>query len=248
VTLEPSGAPGVHRVTDEVVNWYLVEDEAGLTAIDAGFPTAWSDLLSAIAALGRGRTDLAAVVLTHSHIDHIGFAERARAELGARVYVHEDDADLLRHPLRIAKSERNPLLYMRHGAARSLMAHALRSGAPRAKHVREWTTFRDGETLDVPGQPRVVFTPGHTFGHCALHLPDRDVLLAGDAVVTRNPYTGSLGPQIVADAATADGPGALASLDRIAETGAGLVLTGHGEPWTEGAAEAARLARLAGRS
>ena len=32
-----------------------------------------------------------------------------------------------------------------------------------------------------PGRPRVVFTPGHTYGHCALHLPDRDVLLTGDA-------------------------------------------------------------------
>jgi glyoxylase-like metal-dependent hydrolase (beta-lactamase superfamily II) len=33
-------------------------------------------------------------------------------------------------------------------------------------------------TLDVPGSPRVVFSPGHTYGHCALHLPDGDVLLA----------------------------------------------------------------------
>jgi glyoxylase-like metal-dependent hydrolase (beta-lactamase superfamily II) len=33
-------------------------------------------------------------------------------------------------------------------------------------------------TLDVPGSLRVVLSPGHTYGDCALHLPDRDVLLA----------------------------------------------------------------------
>jgi glyoxylase-like metal-dependent hydrolase (beta-lactamase superfamily II) len=47
-------------------------------------------------------------------------------------------------------------------------------------------------------------------------------------------------------AATADAAQALASLDRIAATGAGTLLPGHGEPWTGGADEAARLAREAG--
>ena len=51
-----------------------------------------------------------------------------------------------------------------------------------------------GGTLPVPGSPTVVLSPGHTLGHCALHLPDRDVLLAGDALVTLDPYTGPHGP------------------------------------------------------
>ena len=34
---------------------------------------------------------MAAVVLTHAHFDHMGFAERARRELGVAVYVHEND-------------------------------------------------------------------------------------------------------------------------------------------------------------
>jgi hypothetical protein len=38
------------------------------------------------------------------------------------------------------------------------------------------------------------------------------------------------------------------SLDAIAATGAGTVLPGHGEPWTGGAEEAARLAKEAGAS
>jgi glyoxylase-like metal-dependent hydrolase (beta-lactamase superfamily II) len=91
-----------------------------------------------------------------------------------------------------------------------------------------------------------VFSPGHTYGHCALHLPDRDVLLAGDAIVTLDPYTGKRGPRVVARAATAHSDRALASLDALAATGARTVLTGHGEPWAGGAEEAVRLARAAG--
>jgi glyoxylase-like metal-dependent hydrolase (beta-lactamase superfamily II) len=107
--------------------------------------------------------------------------------------------------------------------------------------------FSNG-SLDVPGAPRVLFTPGHTLGHCALHFPDRDTVIAGDALVMLDPYTAERGPKLVARAATADSERNLATLDPIAATGARTVLTGHGEPWTRGAAEAVRLARVAGTS
>ncbi|MEA2468690.1 MAG: hypothetical protein QOJ57_2816, partial [Thermoleophilaceae bacterium] len=70
----------------------------------------------------------------------------------------------------------------------------------------------------------------------------------GDSLVTRNPYTGDTGPRLVSLAATENADQALASLDRIAATGAGTLLPGHGDPWTGGAAEAASLARAAGLS
>jgi glyoxylase-like metal-dependent hydrolase (beta-lactamase superfamily II) len=92
----------------------------------------------------------------------------------------------------------------------------------------------------------VVFTPGHTLGHCALHFADRDCLIAGDAIVTLDPYTGRTGPRLVARAATADVDRNLRSLEAIAATGAATVLTGHGPPWTAGAEAAAELARRAG--
>jgi glyoxylase-like metal-dependent hydrolase (beta-lactamase superfamily II) len=102
--------------------------------------------------------------------------------------------------------------------------------------------------LPVPGSPRVISTPGHTMGHCSLHFPDRDAVLAGDAVVMLDPYTAERGPRIVAGAATADSARALRSLDALAATGARAVLTGHGETWRLGAEEAAVRARSAGQS
>jgi glyoxylase-like metal-dependent hydrolase (beta-lactamase superfamily II) len=91
----------------------------------------------------------------------------------------------------------------------------------------------------------VVATPGHTVGHVSLHFADRDVVIAGDAVVTFDPYVAKKGPQIVSRAATADSERALASLDALASTGATTVLPGHGEPWREGAAAIAERARSA---
>jgi glyoxylase-like metal-dependent hydrolase (beta-lactamase superfamily II) len=237
-------APGVHRIEDAYTNWYLLEDGGRLTVVDAGVPTSWESLTGALSALGRGPADVAAVVLTHAHFDHVGFAERARSELGVPVWVHEDDVPLTRNPMGY-QHERGRAPYLANPGALPIMAALLRHRAFWPAPVTEVRTYRDG-TLDVPGAPRVVHTPGHTYGHCALHLADRDVVLAGDAIVTLDPYTGKRGPRVVARAATAYSDRALASLDALAETGAGTVLTGHGEPWTGGAAEACRLARAAG--
>ena len=105
--------------------------------------------------------------------------------------------------------------------------------------------LEDG-VLPVPGSPRVVYSPGHTLGHCAFHLPERDTLIAGDALVTLDPYTGRRGPRLVARAATVDSERNLRSLDALAETGARNVLTGHGEPWSDGVEAAVTRARAAG--
>jgi glyoxylase-like metal-dependent hydrolase (beta-lactamase superfamily II) len=113
--------------------------------------------------------------------------------------------------------------------------------------VKEVRRYESGE-LPVPGSPHVVFTPGHTLGHCALHFVERDVVIAGDAVVTFDPYRASKGPQIVSGAATADSKRALASLDALAATGARTVLVGHGEPWHGGAEQIVELARERGPS
>jgi glyoxylase-like metal-dependent hydrolase (beta-lactamase superfamily II) len=242
--LQTDVAPGVHRVEDAYTNWYLVEEAGRLTIVDAGVPSSWDSLQEALGALGRSPSDVAAVVLTHAHFDHLGFAERARRELGVPVWVHDDDVPLTRNPMGYAH-ERGRSWYLANPGALPIIASLLRHRAFWPSPVAEVSRFA-GEVLDVPGSPRVVPTPGHTYGHCALHFPDRDAVIAGDAIVMLDPYTGKRGPRVVARAATAHVEHALASLDALAATGAGTVLTGHGEPWRDGAEAACAAARAAG--
>jgi glyoxylase-like metal-dependent hydrolase (beta-lactamase superfamily II) len=238
-------AGGVHRVGENYVNWYLIEEGDRLTIVDAGLPAHWTALLSALDALGRARNAVEALVLTHAHFDHVGFAERARRELGVPVYVHENDVPLTKRPW-MYFSERSPLPYFVRYGTLPVFLSFVGAGALWTPPIQSVRRFGDGETLDVPGSPRVVFTPGHTLGHVALHLPERGVVISGDEIVTLDPYTGLRGPRLVARSATADSERALASLDRLAGTGADVLLPGHGEPFYGGAEKAAAEARRAG--
>jgi glyoxylase-like metal-dependent hydrolase (beta-lactamase superfamily II) len=240
-------ADGIHRVEDAYTNWYIVEEAGALTIVDAGVPTSWESLQDALTALGRRSTDVRALVLTHAHFDHIGFAERARAEFGIPVYVHENDVPLTRHPLQYSHEQPRSRYFLTRPRALPIVASLVRNRAFWPPPIADVRRFTNG-SLDVPGAPRVLFTPGHTLGHCALHFPDRDVVIAGDALVTLDPYTAEPGPKLVARAATADSERNLKTLDAIAETGAMTVLTGHGPPWVGGAEEAVRRARAAGTS
>jgi glyoxylase-like metal-dependent hydrolase (beta-lactamase superfamily II) len=243
--LYPNVAEGVHRIEDCYTNWYLIEEDGRLTVVDAGVPSSWSSLLEALKHLGRSPGDVEAVVLTHAHFDHVGFAERARRELRIPVYVHENDVPLTRHPWRYAMERPRALYFATQVQALPIVATFLRNRAFWPPPLKEVVRYENG-TLPVPGSPRVVFAPGHTTGHCALHLPDRDVLLAGDAVVTLDPYTARRGPRLVARAATADTERNLRSLDALVGTGARTVLVGHGEPWTQGIEAAVAQARQRG--
>jgi glyoxylase-like metal-dependent hydrolase (beta-lactamase superfamily II) len=236
---------GVHRIEDSYTNWYLIEEDGRLTVVDAGVPSSWTSLLHALDRLGRRPSDVEAVVLTHAHFDHVGFAERARRELQVPVYVHENDVPLTRHPWRYGMERPRSLYFATQVRALPIVATFLRNRAFWPAPLKEVVRYESG-TLPVPGSPRVVFSPGHTVGHCALHLPDRDVLIAGDAVVTLDPYTALRGPRLVARAATADSDRNLRSLDALAQTGARNVLMGHGEPWTEGIEAAVAQASRAG--
>jgi glyoxylase-like metal-dependent hydrolase (beta-lactamase superfamily II) len=245
--IERGAAPDIHRIEDASVNWYLVEAESGLTIVDAGVPRSWDSLQRVLGEIGRDASEIRALVLTHAHFDHVGFAERARTELGVPVYVHENDLPLARKPLQYTHERpRSRYLLTKPGG----LPHVLGFLAARAfwpPPVKDPQPY-SGDELDVPGSPRVIFTPGHTVGHCALHFPDRDAVIAGDAIVMLDPYTGAEGPRIVAGAATADSEWALRSLDALAAVEAGTVLTGHGEPWRGGTAEAVRQAWAVGPS
>jgi glyoxylase-like metal-dependent hydrolase (beta-lactamase superfamily II) len=247
--LRKNVADGIHCVTDSYVNFYLVESDGELTVVDAGLPTSWRPLLEALRDLGRRPDDIKAVVLTHGHFDHIGIAERLRTTLNIPVYVHENDVPLTRHPRQYGRARPMTWYLLTQFQAMPMVASFLAHRAWWPKPIKEVQRIREGgDLLPVPGSPRVVFTPGHTLGHCALHFADRDTLIAGDAVVTFNPYRASSGPQIVSGAATVDEQRALESLGALADTGARTVLVGHGDPWTDGAGKLVELARRHGPS
>ncbi len=237
---------GVVRATDGLVNWYLVADDRGVLLVDGGLPRHWGLLTDALAFLGRSPADVRAVVLTHGHADHTGVARRAQEQLGAEVFVHPLEDRLLRHPLRGVEGERLILAYALNRSANRALVQMLLGGAARPTKIERWTPLADGAQLDqLPGAPTLLHTPGHTRGHCSVLLGGHDVLIAGDALVTYDPYTGACGPRLIARAATWSSEAARRSLDVIEQAPARILAPGHGDPWTEGSAQAVRLARAA---
>lgn len=79
---------------------------------------------------------------------------------------------------------------------------------------------------------QIIGTPGHTAGHVSIFEPSTGVLVAGDALRNENGLEGSA-PQY-----TADADQAAASVKKLAALQVKVILPGHGEPLTSGAADA----------
>ncbi|MDV8002742.1 MBL fold metallo-hydrolase [Rhodococcus sp. IEGM 1408] len=239
-------ADRVHRLAHAHVNCYLIDSDDGVTLVDAGLPSMWSLMLDTLRKLGRTPEDVRALLLTHGHFDHVGFARRARVELGGPVLVHPADNGLAAHPYSYTPQQNRFLYPLKHPRSLPVLGRMAIAGALTVKGIDETSELSVDTALELPGRPVAMFAPGHTGGHCILHLSDRDTVLSGDALVTLDPYTGVTGPQIVASAATADTALAIESLRPVAATGASTVLPGHGEPWTDGADAAVTHARAVG--
>jgi glyoxylase-like metal-dependent hydrolase (beta-lactamase superfamily II) len=238
--------PGVHRLGDPVVNFWLVAEGTQLTLIDTGLPRHWHQLCAALDAIGRSVSDIAAVLITHAHADHLGLASRLQQVNGADVWIHRADADLAAQPLKVRKFARSqrPLLpyLLRRPAGLAAPMHLLRMGAAATRSVTGARHFTDKEQLDVPGRLIAVHIPGHTPGSTAFLLPNGAAAFTGDALVTHDSVTGQLGPCVICLGFTHDGASAIQSLRRLAALDAETVLPGHGEPWREGLASAAHTA------
>jgi glyoxylase-like metal-dependent hydrolase (beta-lactamase superfamily II) len=231
-------APGIHRIgEDSRINSYLLEEGGEVTLIDAAMPGYYGDLPRELSAMGRTIDDLRAVVLTHGHADHVGFAEKLRRDRKVPVWIHELDrgyATGREKPKRTTGPQRiTPLL--------AFIWLALRSGGLGLKRITQVSTFGDAATLDVPGAPRVVLVPGHTPGSAALYAQKHDALFVGDALATFAVTTGRHAPQIAPF--TGEPAQALESLARLENLDASLVLPGHGDAWTQGISEAVRQIR-----
>lgn len=235
-------ADGVVGLGTDYVNWFLVSDDSGVTVVDAGIPGYRPQLEPGLKLLGRTPGDIRAVLLTHGDADHVGVAAAIRNETGAPVHIHRGDADMVANASR-KKTDGSPLPLLVQPTAWRVLAHFARNGAMRPSKLPDTVALEDGATVDVPGRPRVIHTPGHTPGHTVLHFEGHGALFVGDALCTWNVATGRRGPQLLPKPFNVSYQQAHASLERIEGLAADLMLVGHGDPWKDGPASAVERAR-----
>lgn len=234
-------ANGVHHFDCGPFNWYLIEEEGRLTLVDAGFPGHYNVYKKGLELLGKSSKDIEAIILTHAHADHIGFAEKVRKETGSQVYVHSGDAKMACKPLQL------PWFGLLSNAWRAYTAKmlgvAIVNGVFTLPHLTKVQTVADGQILDVPGRPKIVHTPGHTDGEIVLLLEGRKILISGDTIVTRNLLTGAVGrPQLTNPVLNHNYKQAMRSLNLLRELGEVTLLSGHGTPWVGNMNDAVNIA------
>jgi glyoxylase-like metal-dependent hydrolase (beta-lactamase superfamily II) len=232
----------IHRAGTEIVNWYLLEEGGRVTVVDAGCPRYLGQLEPALREIGRTLDDVEAVVLTHAHIDHVGFAAALQRERGTPVYAHAGEAPQATTG-RPPKNEGSWVSAIGHRTGRRVVTHIVRNGGARPPKVARVTTFSDGDQLEVPGRPIAIHTPGHSPGHCVLHVPGENAAFTGDALCGWNTATGAQGPILPPPQFSNSMEQARASLARIEAIDAATLYFGHGDPWTAGAAAAVAEAR-----
>lgn len=213
------------------VNWYILRSAEGVVIIDAGFPGYFSQFEQELVKHQIDPKELKAVLLTHAHNDHIGCAEAIRNRFQIPVYLHEADqtsATKINHfpPVWFIKNcWRLPVL--------KSMFHALFGGKTFAtKPLKEVITFTEGDELPVPGNPVVIHTPGHTLGESCFYFREAGLLFSGDALVTKNVFTGIEGePQLLHSSINQHPQLAKESLEKLKTIGAITLYPGHGKLW-----------------
>jgi len=186
-------------------NCYLVRapSDGACWLVDAGF-----DVEPMLERARETGDRVQAIVLTHTHVDHIaGLEEAHRAFPDAPILVHEEEAGFLQDPaLNLSEAMGLPLR------------------APEATR-----TLSGGETLELGSQRwSVLHTPGHSPGGISLHSKRDNVVIAGDTL-----FAGSIGRY---DFPTSDGQALAASIREklYALPDETRVLPGHGPETTIG--------------
>lgn len=160
---------------------FLIEGPEGAILIETGPESTRETLLAGLERHGYGAGDLAAVFVTHIHLDHAGAAGWFGSE-GVPVYVHPKGRKHLVDPSRLVESAR-----MVYGDA----FDELWVGMP-ATPEEQVIEFADGETVSCAGLTiEAVATPGHAFHHHAF-VVDGTTVFAGDAAGARLDDSGYL--------------------------------------------------------
>lgn len=195
------------------VNCYFVEEEDGLTLIDAALPYSSKAILRAAARIGK---PIRRLVLTHAHSDHIGALEKLKAALPkARIYISRRDARLLAGNRTLDPGEPDT---------------PIRGGVPKPGQIRirPDVLLEDGDRI---GSLLAVAAPGHTPGSMAFFDTRNGALIAGDALQTRGgvAVSGRMKLKFPFPAlATWNKDKALSSARRLRDLKPSLLAVGHG--------------------
>jgi glyoxylase-like metal-dependent hydrolase (beta-lactamase superfamily II) len=155
-----------------------------LAIIDTGVADTPSKYIApALETYGRKLSDIAIILNTHGHYDHTGGNGMMVDASGAKVYVHEADADIAQDPdCQFDTCFANRQILIGHperlDAARTAMK--LSAGPPTKVDV----TLKDGELVDLGKgiRLRVIHTPGHSRGAACFFWEKEGLLFAGDTV------------------------------------------------------------------
>lgn len=249
-TMLPVNLPGLGHV-----NCYIMEDERGVAVVDPGLPgpESWDALIDRLGRAGYKVGDVHTAIITHSHFDHFGGAERLREEAGADILTHESfrpiwersetreehdvegnasEEEILE---RIEKSfsQRTPWGTVRTPPSRE---HIQRFRAKNDFHARWFQTPKP--TVKVVDSQIVSFarrewialhTPGHTGDHLCLYDPEHGTVFSGDHVLP------TITPHIAGRSDTDDSLAEFFdSLERMKTLeGATVALPAHGHPFSD---------------
>jgi hydroxyacylglutathione hydrolase len=146
-------------------NCFIVREREAATAVMVDPGEEPERLLGALEALGIDR--LQAILLTHTHFDHIGAVAPVARATGAPVYCPELEREIL-------ANINDYVRWPGFGPFESYDADETVSG---------------GETLELAGLTLdVVFTPGHSPGHVTYAVRDEETIFSGDVL-----FQGSVG-------------------------------------------------------
>ena len=167
-------AHGVHQVPGYSRS-FVIDGDEGVTLIDTGLPKRDGAIVEVLSSIGRAVEDLRRIGITHAHFDHFGNAAVLQRRSGAPVLAPERDAAAIRgeektpHPPVL---DRLPFLKPVFGLL------------PGADPVEVDAVIAEGEQSGLPGDLKVIDTPGHTPGHISFLLERAGgVLFVGDAAV-----------------------------------------------------------------
>lgn len=130
-----------------------VETDDALLLFDVGTPGAADDLEAALGEHGFDFEDVEGIIVTHQDADHAGALSEVVERSDATVYAHVADTPYVEGDEELLKSSpERPMSY---------------EGTPVDVQIVGGEVFRT-----AAGPLRVVYTPGHTPGHCSLFLED----------------------------------------------------------------------------